>query len=166
MSTYTETQLIERTHQIVNATAAKHGVDPETFTTAHRADARNAAREQLEYENDPHVQALQASQEENRHLKAQLDALRSRGPVSVPSGRAPLNAAQVRGRLGNTFYTLSNAQKITAAGIDPSTVNVAELKKLFARGCDTKAALDYSRQAPSDYAKKRELAKLLDLYGG
>lgn len=166
MSTISEAQINQRAQEIINSTAAKYGIDSATFTTAQREDARNAAKEQLEYESNPHVQALQASQEEVRQLKAQLDALQQRGPVSVPSGKAPFNNDVIRGRLGSTFYTLSQNQKIAAAGIDPSTVNAQELKKLFGRGCDAKAALDYSRQNPGDYAKKRELAKLLDIYGG
>src|SRR5579872_2655232 len=160
---FTEQQVIARAEQIINSNAAKHGVDPITFSSAQREDARNTAREQLTLENDPHYMALQASREENRQLQAQLTALQSRGPVAPPSGKASFIAEQVRGRLGSAFYTMSNAQKIAAAGEDPSRVNPAELKKLFGRGSDTKAALDYSRQNPSDYARKRELAKLLDL---
>jgi hypothetical protein len=60
---------------------------------------------------------------------------------------------------------LSQAQKITAAGENPSEVNPAELKKLFGRGADTAKALDYSRHNPTDYARKRELARLLDIDG-
>lgn len=165
MSTITEHQITERANQIINSTAAKHGVDPASFTTGQREDARNSAREQLELESNPHYMALQQANEKNRQLEAQIAALSSRGPVSAPSATAPFNAAQVRGRLGSTFYSLSNSQKISAAGVDPASVNIAELKKLFGRGSDSKAALDYSRQAPSDYSKKRELAKLLDIYG-
>jgi hypothetical protein len=166
MSTFTETQLNERTNQIIAKNAAEHKVDPSSFTTAQREDARNFAREQLTLETNPHYMALQTSREENRQLQAQLAALQSRGPIAPPAGRAPFNEAQVRGRLGATFYGLSNAQKIAAAGENPNDVNLSELRKLFGRGCDTKAALDYSRQNPSDYARKRELSKLLDIYGG
>lgn len=165
MPNYNEAQISERAQQIISANAAKHNVDPASFTSAQREDARNIAIQQLEFETDPRVIALQASQEENRQLKAQNEALRSRGPVAPPSGQAPFNAAQVRGRLGNTFFTLSNNQKISAAGVDPASVNVEELRRLFGRGADCKKALDYSRQNPSDYAKKREIARLLDLYG-
>jgi hypothetical protein len=165
MTTITEASINERAQQIINATARKHNVDPSTFTSAQRDDAKQTAREQLEYENDPHVQALQASQEENRQLKAQIEALRSRGPLAPPSGKARFNADQVRGRLGAAFYGMSQTQKIAAAGEDPGTVNTTELKRLFGRGCDTEAALDYSRQNPADYARRRELARLLDLYG-
>jgi hypothetical protein len=155
-----------RTQQIVNANAAKHNVEPASFSTSQLEDARATASAQLELEGNPHYQALQVSREENRQLQAQLEALRSRGPVAAPSGKSPFIAELVRGRLGATFYTLSNNQKILAAGEDPSSVNPAELKKLFGRSADSKAALDYSRQNPSDYAKKRELARLLDIYGG
>jgi hypothetical protein len=161
----TEQQINERAQQIIDANAARYGVDPNSFTSSQREDAKRTAAEQLQYESNPHVQALQASQEENRQLKAQLEALRSRGPVAPPSGKAPFNAAQVRGRLGASFYQMSQSQRIVAAGQDPTSVNVHELKKLFGRGADTAAALDYSRQAPSDYARKRELARLLDLDG-
>lgn len=162
----TQEQINARAQQIISSTAARHGVDPSTFTQDQIDDAKRTAAEQLTLESDPHYMALQASREENRQLKAQLEALQSRGPVAAPSGKAPFNADQVRGQLGATFYTLSQSQKIAAAGVDPSTVHVEELRRLFSRKADTKAALDYSRQAPSDYAKKRELAKLLDIYGG
>lgn len=166
MSPITEIQIAERAERIVNATAAKHGVAPDTFTATQREDARQAARAELEYESDPHVQALQAANEENRQLKAQLAALQTRGAVSAPSGKAPFNAEIVRGRLGSAFYGMSNNQKIAAAGEDPSRVDLVELKRLFGRGADTQSALDYSRQNGADYARKRELAKLLDIYGG
>ncbi len=163
----TDMQITERAEQIINANAAKYKVDPSTFTAAQRQDARDAAKAQLEYESDPKVQALSAANEEIRQLKAQLEAARSRGPASAPAGRAPFVAEQIRGRIGNaTWFTLSNDAKIRAAGEDPANVSIPELKKLFGRGADTAKALDYSKQNPSDYAKKRELAKLLDLYGG
>jgi hypothetical protein len=161
----TPEQIEARARQIINANAAKHGIDPDSCTTAQREDAKHAAIEQLEYESNPHVQALEAEREKTRLLEAQLAALRSRGPVAPPSGKAPFNAAQVRGRLGASFYQMSQSQKILAAGVDPSTVNVHELKKLFGRGADTAMALDRSRQNPSDYARLRELARLLDLDG-
>lgn len=166
MSTLTEAQINERTQFIINKNAQNSGLHPDDFTEAQRQDARNFAIEQLEYENDPKVQALQAANEEIRQLRAQNEALKSRGPASAPAGRAPFVAEQVRGRIGNaTWFTLSYDAKIRAAGEDPSNVNLTELRKLFGRGADTAKALDYSKQNPTDYAKKRELAKLLDLYG-
>jgi hypothetical protein len=167
MSNYTEAQINERTNQIIAKNAAEHKVDPSSFTPSQREDARNFAREQLTLETNPHYMALQTSREENRQLQAQLDALRSRGPQSAPAGKAHFVAEQVRGRIGNaTWFTLSNDAKIRAAGEDPANVSIPELKKLFGRGCDTAKALDYSKQNPSDYARKRELARLLDVYGG
>jgi len=166
MSAITEAQINERTQAIINKNAENSGLHPDNFTDAQRQDARNFAIEQLKYENDPKVQALQAANEEIRQLRAQNEALRSRGPVAAPAGRAPFVAEQIRGRIGNaTWFTLSNDAKIRAAGEDPANVSIPELKNLFGRGADTAKALDYSRQNPSDYAKKRELARLLDVYG-
>ena len=165
MTQISEAAIAARAEQIIAANAANYKMDPASFTTAQIEDARQTAREQLEHESDPRVIALEAEREKTRLLEAQLAALRSRGPVAPPSGKAPFNAAQVRARLGPAFYQMSQSQKIAAAGEDPSTVNVAELKKLFGRGANTEYALDYSRASASDYAKKRELARLLDLDG-
>lgn len=166
MTTISEIAIAERATKIINATALKHKVDPATFTPAQIEDAKQSARQELELESNPHYMALQQANEKNKQLEAQLSALQSRGPVAPPSGKAPFIAEQVRGRIGNaTWFTLSNDAKIRAAGEDPTNVSIPELKKLFGRGADTAKALDYSKQNPSDYARKRELARLLDVYG-
>lgn len=163
--TINENTITERANKIIAANAAKHGVDALSFTSEQRDEAKRIALEQLTTEADPHYQAYQQEREKNRVLEAQLETLRNSRPAPKESVSAPFNHQQVRGRLGSAFYTLSASQKIAAAGIDPATVNAKELQKLFGRGSDTAAALDYSRQSPADYTKKREIAKLLDIYG-
>jgi hypothetical protein len=60
---------------------------------------------------------------------------------------------------------LTDAQKIAALGVDPSTVNLVEAKKIFGRGADAQLGIALMKSDPTRYKVLKESALATGRYG-
>ena len=73
---------------------------------------------------------------------------------------------QVRDRMGRaTWFQLSEAGKLTALGLDPSSVDKTQLRSLFGKSTDTAFAVDFMKTNPHRYKQLRQAALALDITG-
>jgi hypothetical protein len=159
-----ETAISERTTAIINSTATRHGVDPATFTTAQREDARNSAIEQLTHESSPFYQQYVEEKQRRELAESQLNALKTSRTNSNTQAAAKVSTQVVRARMGGDWFRLTDAQRLAAIGADPNTDREL-LRKLFGRGAQSSFVVDFSKAQPQRYADLREAALAVGIYG-
>jgi hypothetical protein len=105
---------------------------------------------------------------ENDRLKASLAAVRLGTTPSDGSnnGKPLISAARFRAEVGlSSLRGMPVNQKLEGIGLDPATVSVDHLERLFCLGNDGVAAAELMRASPKRYRQLREAADLLGIYG-
>ena len=132
---------------------------------AYRYAAESLASATTLANNPSHQLYLQAKQE-NEALKTALGAVRENRAAKAADTRTVDTMEQVRGRMGHAaWFQLSEAGKLTALGLDPNTVDRAQLRTFFGRNTDTAAAVDFSKVNGYRYKQLRQAALALNITG-
>ena len=131
----------------------------EAYKFARESMASEAAKEANEY-----YHLSEAQKKEIEALKAQLGAVRENRAAKTDERVVPTmeNVRDLMGR--GAYYQLSEGQKLSANGIDPS-VDRNRLRELFGRNPSTSAAVDLMKVDPFKYRQYREAAKILNITG-
>lgn len=156
---------------VIRAAAAKAGMRFEDVPVEAREDALRFARasfeENAKKQADPYYRMYCEEKAAHDLTKNQLGAVsQSRNAAATSaSHKAPIQMEVARGQAGNQWYAFTDAQKAQSVGWN-EPIDRDELERLFAVGADTHTVVDYSRSNPARYARLRELAKALNIYGG
>ena len=98
-------------------------------------------------------------------MKSQLGAVRENRAAKADT-RTVDTMEQVRERVGRaTWFQLSESGKLTALGLDPSTVDKMQLRTLFGAKTDTALAVDFAKTNPYRYRQLRQAALALNITG-
>lgn len=154
---------------IIRQAAAKNGLTIDQIPQEAREDALRFARasfeENAKKEKDPYYRMYQEEKAAHDLTKNQLGAMSQSRNAAATSHRAPIQMEVARGQAGNAWYSLTDQQKAQSIGwTEP--IDRDELFRLFGVGADTHTVVDYSRSNGPRYARLRELAKALGIYGG
>jgi hypothetical protein len=167
--TATDRAIREAADKIISATCTKHGITPDQLPEGAIADARRAATEMVESDqrnqSNEYFHLYQQQKQEAEALKAQLGAVRENRTAATDK-RTVTSMERTRDLMGRaTWFQLSEAQKITALGVDPASVDKAQLRTLFGKATDTSAAVDFMKTNPYRYKQLREVALALNITG-
>lgn len=153
---------------IIRAAAAKNGMRFEDVPVEAREDAYRFAKASLEDEakkqSDPYYRMYQEEKAAHDLTKNQLGAMSQSRNAAATTSRAPIQAEVARGQAGNQWYSYTDAQKAQSVGWN-EPIDRDELFRLFAVGADTHTVVDYQRSNGPRYARLREVAKALNIYG-
>ncbi|MGA8742978.1 MAG: hypothetical protein WB561_17460 [Terracidiphilus sp.] len=168
-TTATETAIQEAANKLIKAAAEKNGLTFEQVPQAAKDDAYRFARESIESEavlaNNPSHQLYLQAKQENALLKAQLGAVRENRTAKADN-RTVDTMERVRDTMGRaTWFQLSRDQKVASLGVEPSSVDMVQLRTLFGKHTDTALAVDFAKTSPYRYKQLREVAKALDVTG-
>jgi hypothetical protein len=155
---------------IIRAAAAKNGLTIDQIPQEAREDALRFARasfeENAKKEADPYYKMYCEEKAAHYLTKNQLGAIsQSRNAAATSANhKAPILAEVAQAQAGNQWYTLSDSQKAQSVGwAEP--IDRDELYRLFAVGADSHTVVDYQRSNGQRFARLRELAKVLHIYG-
>jgi hypothetical protein len=168
--TIDETEVAREATRLIAAAAAKHGLATSEITQDVKDRATAEARVLLESRaqnkgNSEDYRALfEASEQRAKLAESQLAALRN---VNAPSPGKPMvtKVEQARARVGEVgWFKMSPDQRVAALGVDPASVDKAQLGLLFGKNSDHVSAVAFQRANPKRYAELREVAKVLGTY--
>jgi hypothetical protein len=165
----TDAAIDAETNRIVAASLAKHNMSIDQLPPGAMEDARRAAKEMLEADarnqSNEYFHLYQQQKQEAEALKAQLGAVRENRTARADT-RTVDTMEQVRERVGRaTWFQFSEAQKLTALGLDPATVDKNQLRTLFGRNTDTAFAVDFMKTNPYLYKQYRQASLALNITG-
>lgn len=78
--------------------------------------------------------------------------------------RPAVDAEQVKARAGASWHQMSRDGKLSALGIDPTSITDERLRQLFGRGNDGKLSSDLHKSNPFQYRRLKQAALALDIY--
>ena len=165
----TDAAIDAETNRIVAANLAKHNKTIDQLPPGAMEDARRTAREMVESDqrnqNNEYFHLYNQQKAEAEALKTQLGAVRENRTARADT-RTVDTMEQVRERVGRAnWFQLSEAGKLTALGLDPATIDKAQLRTLFGKHTDTAAAVDFSKVNGYRYKQLRQAALALDITG-
>jgi hypothetical protein len=169
----TETQndraIREAADKIISSTCQKHGTTPDQLPAGAIDDARRVAAEMVESDvrnqQNEYYLLYEAQKKEMELLKAQLGAVRE-NKVARTDNRTVDSMERVRDQMGRaTWFQLSRDQKVASLGVEPSSVDMVQLRALFGKHTDTALAVDFMKTNPYRYRQLREVALALDVTG-
>jgi hypothetical protein len=166
-----EVAVAAETERLLKVAAERNGTTYEAVKEHYEAAAREQALKAVQNaaaENGLFERLYKAERQQRQVAEQQLEAIRTQGVKhNSPAGGPPVSAEQAKARAGahQWLHKMTDAQKIAALGVDPSTVNPKEAAKLFGRGADTKLATDLHKADPAKYRVLREVAIALGSYG-
>jgi hypothetical protein len=148
MTTLTETENV--TTELIAAHTAKFGIPAEPVTavvTDHELIAAD----------------LRA---ENTRLKASLAAVRfGATPSDTNSGQPTITAARFTAEVGlNNLRGMQKDEKLRGLGLDPASVSIDHLERLFCIGNGGVAAAELNRTSQRRYKELKEAAKILGIF--
>jgi hypothetical protein len=165
----TESAVQDAVNKLLISAAAKHGIAVADLPHEAIEDATRYAREQVE--SDQRNQAneffhLYQQEKARRELaEKQISAVRE-NRTARSDMRTVDTMEQVRGRMGHAaWFQLSEAQKLSALGLDPASIDKSQLRTLFGRHTDTAAAVDFAKVNQYRYAQLRQAALALNITG-
>ncbi len=157
-------------NQMIAAAAQRGGYSIDSIPEEAKLDAYNHVKasfaEEAKKQNDPFYRMYIEEKASHDLTKNQLGAMSQSRNAAATSAtyKAPISMELARGQVGNSWYTLTDAQKAQAVGwTEP--VDRDELHRLFAVGADSHYVVDYSRSNGPRFARLREVAKALNIYG-
>jgi hypothetical protein len=155
--------------KLISTAAQKAGIAIEEVPQYAKDDAYRFARETVEGEarkqSNEYYLLYEQSKAENAALKTQLGVVRE-NRAAVTDNRVVQTMERTRDLMGReTYFRLSTAQKLSANGIDPASIDRSRLHELFGKNCSTSAAVDLMKVDPFKYRQLREAAKILDITG-
>ena len=126
--------------------------------------ARESVESEARKQSNEYFHLYEAQKTEIEALKAQIGAVRE-NRVAKTDDRVVPTMERTRDLMGRAvYYQLSEAQKLSANGIDPN-VDRNRLRELFGRNASTAAAVDLMKVDPFKYRQFREAAKILNITG-
>lgn len=165
----TEAAITAAADKIIASTCQKHGITPADLPAGAVDEARRVAKEMVESDarnqSNEYFHLYEAQKKETELLKAQLGAVRE-NKVARTDSRVVTSMERVRDTMGrSTWFQLTRDQKVASLGVDPSSVDMVQLRNLFGKHTDTAYAVDYMKTNPFRYRQLREVAKALDVTG-
>ncbi len=165
----TEAAVNAATDNLIQAACSKHGITLAQLPPEAIEDARRTAREMVESnqrnQQNEFFHLYQQQKAETEALKAQLGAVRENRTAKADT-RTVDSMEQVRDRMGRaTWFQLPESGKLTALGLDPSTVDKTQLRALFGRHTDTSLAVDFQKTNPYRYRQLKQAALALNITG-
>jgi hypothetical protein len=159
--------------RILTALAAKHNRSVDSFDAEIVDRAVGQARTNLEQaakdEGNIYKKLYEQERQQREIAEGTLANIRVQGQKhgGGGTGGAPVSAEQARARSGafEWNHRMSDSQKIAALGIPPESVNLAEAKKIFGRGADSKLGSDLHKADPAKYKVLREVSLAVGSYG-
>ena len=168
----TEAAVNQAADKIISSTCAKYGIQPSQLPAGAVEDARRAAREMVESDarkdSNEYYHLYNQEKQARESAEATLKAVRENRNIAANTAdhRHTVTAERARGLMGREqWYMCTEAQKIQAVDVDPTSVDKVQLRALFGRGHSTADAVDFSKANPRRYAALREVAKALNIYG-
>jgi hypothetical protein len=156
--------------QKITQTCAEHGVQRSDLKDAAISDAYEWAKQELtaqaERSTNPYFQENERLREELRLARMQTEALKT-GRVNVGNDTRPaIDANTARAKLGEYQWNhgLSDAGRLQAIGVDPSTVTAAtkaEILEIFGPKADSMRAADLYKSNARKYRQMKEIGRAL-----
>jgi chorismate mutase len=165
----TEAAITAATEKLIATACAKHNITPEQLPQDSIDYARRTAREMVEsdqrnQQNEYYHLYLQEKQAREA-AEAANKAVRDNHTARADT-RTVTTMERTRDLMGRAaWFQLTEAQKISALGVDPATVDKQLLRTLFGKNTDTAAAVDYAKANPYKYKQFREVSLALDITG-
>jgi hypothetical protein len=165
----TEAAVNQATDKLIQAACLKHGITQDQLPAGAVEDARRTAREMVEADtrkqSNEYYHLYNQEKQAREAAEAQLTAVRENRTARADT-RTVDTMEMVRERVGRTtWFQLTEAQKLTALGLDPASVDKVQLRTLFGKNTDTAAAVDYARAQPFRYKQLRQAALALNITG-
>ena len=168
----TEAAITAATDSIIASTCQRRGITPADLPPGAVEDARRAATEMIQSEaakeSNEYYHLYNQEKQARETAEATLKAVRENRTVAANTvdHRHTVTAERARDLMGrNQWFCLTDAQKIQAVDVDPSSVDRLQVRALFGKGADSHTAVDFQRSNPRRYAALREVAKVLNIYG-
>jgi hypothetical protein len=110
--------------------------------------------------------ALYQSEKAKRELAEKQIAAVRENKVARADDRRVDSMERTRDLMGrDVWFQLSRDQKVASLGVEPSSVDMVQLRALFGKHSDAALAVDYMKTNPYRYRQLREVAKALDVTG-
>lgn len=158
-------------NQMIAAAAQKGGYTIDQIPQEAKDDALAFARasfaDEAKKQNDPYYRMYIEEKQAHDLTKNQLGAMSQSRDAAATSAtyKAPIKMEVARAQMGQQWFLCTDAQKVQAVGwTEP--VDRDELHRLFGAGADSHYVVDYQRSNGARYARMREVAKALSIYGG
>lgn len=158
------------TERLIQKAAERNGLSADSIREQVQVEAREQAKKNLEQaakdENNPYRKLYEAERAQRKIAEDSLANIRTNAAKHSDNTRPLVTAEQARRRAGELQWNhkLSVSQKIATLGVEPASVNLEEVQKLFGRGSDLKLALDLHKSDPARYRQLREVAKVAGIY--
>lgn len=110
---------------------------------------------------------LEEQRAENERLRAIITASRIAPVADHPQkdAKPAISAARLTATLGQTqINRMTRAEKLSALGLEPSSVDEAFLRQCFGRGNDGSAASELHKTSPLRYRQLKEASLLLGIF--
>jgi hypothetical protein len=159
------------TLRILSATAQKHGIEVDSIGPEVVARAVDQAKTNLEKaaaDSANPFRALYEAERQKRELaEGTLASIRAGQQSTANSGAKPaITEEAARRRMGDRAWNvLSTSQRIAALGIEPGSVDLEAIKRVFGRGANTTLGNDLMKANPLQYRQWREIALAVGSYG-
>lgn len=175
-STITPEALKAEAARLVAAACERNGLKPDQITPEQAQAAvehakknleAKAAAEAEEAKRGPYRALFEEQVAQNKALQAMLDAVKSQARTNADNRDAKpvVTAEAARRRMGDLHWSkLTPDGRVQALGVDPRTVDVAELKATFGRGCDHMRASTLMKVSPARYRQMKEVAIALGVF--
>jgi hypothetical protein len=165
----TEAAVNQAADRLIQASCQKHGIAVADLPASAIEDARRTAREMVESDQrnqqNEFFHLYNKEKAARESAEAQLGAVRD-GRTARADARTVDSMEQVRDRMGRpTWFQLSEAGKLTALGLDPSTVDKTQLRSLFGAKSDCAYAVDFQKVQPYRYRQLKQAALALNITG-
>jgi hypothetical protein len=167
-----ESAIRAESQRILSNLASKHNRSIDSFDAEIVDRAVGQAKINLEQaakdESNVYKRLYEQERQQREVAENTLQSIRTQGVKhSSPAGGPPVSAEQARARAGafEWNHKLTDTQKIAALGVDPSTVNLAEAKKIFGRGANAQLGVALHKADPAKYKVLREVSMAVGSYG-
>jgi hypothetical protein len=161
------------TSRIIAASCARHNIQPSQLPPGAADDARRAAREFVELQQDmeanPVYKMLEAERAAHKLTQMQLNAAKQVRPTMGSNTPPVANVEITRARMGEReWFALTNDGRLQSCGIDPATVTPLvreECAKLFGRKMDSAYSSNFFKQDGGRYHFLKNVAIILGIQG-
>jgi hypothetical protein len=158
-------------NRILAQTAQKHNVNVEDIGPEVVARAVEQARANLEKAAADSANPFRALYEQERKARelaeGTLQSIRaSQQGGSKSDARPAISAEAAKARMGlRAWNGLSTPQRIAALGIEPASVDLEAVKRVFGKGASTTLANDLMKSDALKYRQWKEVALASGVYG-
>jgi hypothetical protein len=170
VSAVTDEAIEREAARLIASSAAKNGISIDAIPEDAKQQAREYARANLEREaarlvtdeSSPYRKMYSESAERVRQLEAQLSATQE-SRVRNDEHVIVTTADAVQRRDPLAWHKMTIQQRLASVGVDPATVDKAEVARFFGKDSDHKAASDLHRSNQRRYKLMKESARILGI---